>query len=38
MLRDKAKSNNREVALTHCTGAVKQVLDIANFPKLFRII
>jgi anti-anti-sigma factor len=38
MLRDKAKSNNREVVLTHCTGAVKQVLDIANFPKLFRII
>jgi anti-anti-sigma factor len=38
MLRDKAKGAAREVVLTKCTGAVKQVLDIANFGKLFRIV
>jgi anti-anti-sigma factor len=38
MLRDKAKGGNREVALVKCAGAVKQVLDIANFGKLFRIV
>lgn len=38
MLRDKAKTAAREVALTNCSGAVKQVLDIANFSKLFRIV
>jgi anti-anti-sigma factor len=38
MLRDKAKTASREVALTNCSGAVKQVLDIANFSKLFRVI
>ncbi len=38
MLRDKAKGATREVALTRCTGAVKQVLDIANIGKLFRIV
>ena len=38
MLRDKAKTANRAVALTQGSGAVKQVLDIANFGKLFRMI
>jgi HptB-dependent secretion and biofilm anti anti-sigma factor len=38
MLRDKAKSSARDVALTQCSGAVRQVLDIANFSKLFRIV
>ncbi len=38
MLRDKAKTASREVALVNCSGAVKQVLDIANFSKLFRVI
>ncbi|HLA36290.1 MAG TPA: STAS domain-containing protein [Rhodocyclaceae bacterium] len=37
MLRDKAKGLGREVALVGCRGAVKQVIDIANFGKLFRI-
>ena len=37
MLRDKAKGAGREVSLAKCTGAVKQVLDIANFGKLFAI-
>lgn len=37
MLRDRAKGAAREVALANCRGAVKQVLDIANFGKLFSI-
>ena len=37
MLRDKARSINRGVSLANCRGAVKQVLDIANFSKLFPI-
>lgn len=37
MLRDRAKGIAREVTLTNCRGAVKQILDIANFGKLFSI-
>lgn len=37
MLRDRAKSAVREVTLVGCRGVVKQVLDIANFGKLFSI-
>lgn len=37
MLRDKAKSGNREVQLVGVKGSVRQVLDIANFSKLFAI-
>jgi anti-anti-sigma factor len=37
MLRDRAKSAAREVTLSGCRGAVKQILDIANFGKLFKI-
>lgn len=37
MLRDRARGSAREVELACCRGAVKQVLDIANFGKLFRI-
>jgi anti-anti-sigma factor len=37
MLRDRARSAAREVVLTSCRGAVKQILDIANFGKLFSI-
>lgn len=37
MLRDKAKGATRDVRLQGCSGAVKQVLDIANFSKLFTI-
>ena len=37
MLRDRAKSAAREVRLAGCRGAVKQILDIANFGKLFKI-
>jgi len=37
MLRDKAKAAGKEVVLAGARGAVKQVLDIANFGKLFQI-
>jgi len=37
MLRDKLGGANKEVALTGVQGNVKQVLDIANFGKLFPI-
>jgi len=37
MLRDKLGGANKEVALTSVRGNVKQVLDIANFGKLFQI-
>lgn len=37
MLRDKLGGANKEVALVGVHGNVKQVLDIANFGKLFKI-
>ncbi|QID18271.1 STAS domain-containing protein [Nitrogeniibacter mangrovi] len=37
MLRDKAKSAGREVRLVNARGSVRQVLEIANFSKLFAI-
>ena len=37
MLRDKASNVGRSVSLANCRGAVRQVLDIANFGKLFAI-
>lgn len=37
MLRDKLGGANKEVALAGVRGNVKQVLDIANFGKLFQI-
>lgn len=37
MLREKAQAANKTVALTNCRGSVRQVLDIANFAKLFPI-
>ncbi len=37
MLRDKLGGAGKEVALTGVRGNVKQVLDIANFSKLFNI-
>lgn len=37
MLRDKAKAANKDVALVGVKGSVRQVLDIANFSKLFSI-
>ena len=37
MLRDKMAGASKEVSLSNVKGSVKQVLDIANFGKLFRI-
>lgn len=37
MLRDKAKGQSKTVSLANCRGAVKQVIEIANFSKLFQI-
>lgn len=37
MLRDKVKASNRRVSLVNCRGPVKQVLEIANFAKLFEV-
>lgn len=37
MLRDKARGTGRTVSLANCRGAVKQVIEIANFGKLFPI-
>lgn len=37
MLRDKSQAANKTVALVNCRGNVRQVLDIANFGKLFSI-
>lgn len=37
MVRDKLGGAGKEVALTGVRGSVKQVLDIANFGKLFKI-
>jgi anti-anti-sigma factor len=37
MLRDKMGGANKDVALSGVRGNVKQVLDIANFGKLFQI-
>jgi anti-anti-sigma factor len=37
MLRDRAKGAAREVTLTGCRSTVKQILDIANFGKLFSM-
>ena len=37
MLRDKAQAASKPVSLDRCRGAVRQVLDVANFGKLFAI-
>jgi HptB-dependent secretion and biofilm anti anti-sigma factor len=38
MLRDKARGAGKEVALANPQGSVKQVIDIANFGKLFSLV
>ncbi|TVT49134.1 MAG: STAS domain-containing protein [Denitromonas halophila] len=37
MLRDKVKTDGHVVKLVNARGSVRQVLDIANFGKLFAI-
>lgn len=38
MVRDKAGTANKKLTLANAQAGVKQVLDIANFGKLFQII
>ncbi|WP_374341053.1 STAS domain-containing protein [Methyloversatilis sp.] len=38
MLRDKAQSAGCVLRLASCSNAVKQVLDVANFQKLFTMV
>lgn len=37
LLREKAHGNHRELVLVNCHGLVRQVLDVANFGRLFTI-
>lgn len=37
LLREKAQSANLTVSLSNCTGIVQQVLEVANFQRLFSI-
>ncbi len=38
ILRDKMGNAHKALALANCRGSVRQVLDIANFGKLFNIL
>jgi anti-anti-sigma factor len=37
LLREKANSASRKLVLSNCKGIVQQVLEVANFSKLFTI-
>ncbi len=37
LLREKANTSNRKLSLHNCKGIVQQVLEVANFNKLFTI-
>jgi anti-anti-sigma factor len=37
LLRDQATNARKTVILTNCRGIVQQILDVANFRKLFAI-
>lgn len=37
LLREKATEAKKPLSLANCRGVVKQVLDVANFSKLFTI-
>lgn len=38
MVRDKANSSSKTIMLANAQSGVKQVLDIANFSKLFKMV
>jgi len=38
MLRDRAQAANKEVTLSKPSKVVAQILNVANFPKLFNIV
>jgi anti-anti-sigma factor len=37
LLRERVNAAHKKLALAHCTGMVAQVLEVANFGKLFVI-
>lgn len=37
LLREKSNTSNRKLSLLNCKGIVQQVLEVANFNKLFTI-
>ena len=37
ILKERAGARNKRLALVKCAGAVRRILDIANFGKLFQI-
>ncbi len=37
-LRDKAKGMKKEVVIGGCKGVTRQVLEVANFDRLFEIV
>lgn len=38
LLKERSTAANKELKLVNCHGTVKQVLEVANFNKLFTII
>jgi anti-anti-sigma factor len=38
LLKERADTAKKPVALHNCTGTVRQVLEIANFGKIFTIV
>lgn len=37
LLKESAERSRKQLALTNCTGAVRRVMDVANFGKLFSL-
>jgi anti-anti-sigma factor len=37
LIRERATANNQRVSLSGCKGTVKQILDVANFGRLFQM-
>lgn len=37
LLKESTERGRMQLALTHCTGSVRRVLDVANFGKLFSL-
>lgn len=38
LLKERAEQANKSLALSNCRGAVKEILSIANFLKLFNVV
>jgi len=37
LLKERAEQSGKSVVLSNCHGAVKQILEVANFLKLFKV-